>query len=155
MPLMATLNGPANNPLNNIKPQCSPPAALFSVKPHHTIQCLTEDDLYALPSLQSTIYLVQLFFRDYGSMNPFLNETNFPQTHVFPIFKERRTYPSRTALLNVILAIATVSSVDVAEPVSRRMSLSKRFYQRAKGLLYNDAFSCKDAEQGKPAPKLW
>jgi len=148
-------DSPEDNPLDSIKPEDSPPCALFRVEAVNTAQPANQKDMYVLPTLSTTFYLVTIFFRDYGSMNPFLDDATFVHTHVNPIFKERRQpKPSRLALLNMVLAIATTSSIDAVKPVKRRIWLSGKFYERARCLSSRDVFGCTDIEQGKPESKV-
>jgi len=143
-------NCPDDNLLDSIKPENSPPSALFRIEAVNTVQSANQEDVYVLPTLSTTLYLVMIFFRDYGSMNPFLDDATFVPTHVTPIFRERRQpKPSRLALLNMMLAIATTSSIDVVKPAKRRIWLSGKFYERARVLSLRDAFGCAGIETGK------
>jgi len=103
-----------------------------------------------LPGLSSTVYLVAIFFRDYGSINPFLNDATFIQTYVNSFVQSgQRPKASRLALLNMVLAIAATSSIDAVHPVERRIWLSGKFYQRARALSLKDAWGCADLDQGE------
>lgn len=149
---LASFRGADNKFLAFIKPECSPPAAVFHVEPVPEVRNASMDDLYVLPSLQATIYLVSLFFRDYGSMNPFLDEATFIRNHIDTIYEGAQPPdPSKLALLNIILAIATASSMDSIKPAMRRLSISRLFFERSKGLLSKHMFECGNLEQGETA----
>ncbi|KAF4435222.1 Fungal specific transcription factor domain-containing [Fusarium acutatum] len=131
-----------------IKPECSPPAAVFHMESVPVARHTDNEDLYVLPPTHATRSLVELFFRDYGSMNPFLNKTTFFHTHVDPIYEGTLPPdPSKLALLDMILAIATASSVDSMTPATRRFLISRLFFERSKSLLSKDAFGCGNLEQ--------
>ncbi|KAK2027848.1 hypothetical protein LX32DRAFT_428231 [Colletotrichum zoysiae] len=145
---LASFRGADNKFLAFIKPECSPPAAIFHVEPVPEVRNASKDELYVLPPLHATLYLVSLFFRDYGSMNPFLDEATFVRTHVDSIYEEtRQPEPSKLALLDMVLAIATASSMDSIKPAIRRLSISRLFFERSKGLLCKNAFDCGNLEQ--------
>jgi hypothetical protein len=137
--------------LKSIRPEYSPPSSLFCSESEVFTGTSSEDDLYVLPTYSSTILLVTIFFRGYGSMNPFLNDTTFLHTHVEEVYENSRQRPkaSRLALLNMILAIASTTSVDSTYPVERWIRLSKTFYKRARGLYAQDIFQSPDLDLGE------
>ncbi|QGI87835.1 hypothetical protein CEK25_002791 [Fusarium fujikuroi] len=133
-----------------IKPECSPPAAVFHMESVPVAKHTDNEGLYVLPPDHATRSLVELFFRDYGSMNPFLDKATFFHTHVDPIYKS--TLPpdaSKLALLDMVLAIATASSIDSITPTTRRFLISRLFFERSKSLLSKDDLACGNLEQGK------
>ncbi|KAF5615589.1 uncharacterized protein FTJAE_13291 [Fusarium tjaetaba] len=131
-----------------IKPECSPPAAVFHMESVPVARHADNEDLYILPPNHATRSLVELFFRDYGSMNPFLDKQTFIHTHVDPIYEGTiPPDPSKLALLDMVLAIATASSVDSITPATRRFLISRLFFERSKNLLSKDAFECGNLEQ--------
>ncbi|CCT75089.1 uncharacterized protein FFUJ_11173 [Fusarium fujikuroi IMI 58289] len=131
-----------------IKPECSPPAAVFHMESVPVAKHTDNEGLYVLPPDHATRSLVELFFRDYGSMNPFLDKATFFHTHVDPIYKS--TLPpdaSKLALLDMVLAIATASSIDSITPTTRRFFISRLFFERSKSLLSKDDLACGNLEQ--------
>ncbi|SCO06559.1 uncharacterized protein FFC1_10135 [Fusarium fujikuroi] len=133
-----------------IKPECSPPAAVFHMESVPVAKHTDNEGLYVLPPDHATRSLVELFFRDYGSMNPFLDKATFFHTHVDPIYKS--TLPpdaSKLALLDMVLAIATASSIDSITPTTRRFLISRLFFERSKSLLSKDDLACGNLEQGQ------
>ncbi|KLP06379.1 uncharacterized protein Y057_5567 [Fusarium fujikuroi] len=131
-----------------IKPECSPPAAVFHMESVPVAKHTDNEGLYVLPPDHATRSLVELFFRDYGSMNPFLDKATFFHTHVDPIYKS--TLPpdaSKLALLDMVLAIATASSIDSITPTTRRFLISRLFFERSKSLLSKDDLACGNLEQ--------
>jgi hypothetical protein len=137
--------------LKCIKPEYSPPSSLFCSESEDLAGPASEDDLYILPTYSSTILLVTIFFRGYGLMNPFLNDTTFLHTHVKELYEGTRQRPkaSRLALLNMILAIASTTSVDSTHSVERWILLSKTFFKRARGLYAQDIFQSVDLDLGE------
>ncbi|VZI12871.1 unnamed protein product [Fusarium fujikuroi] len=134
-----------------IKPECSPPAAVFHMESVPVAKHTDNEGLYVLPPDHATRSLVELFFRDYGSMNPFLDKATFFHTHVDPIYKS--TLPpdaSKLALLDMVLAIATASSIDSITPTTRRFLISRLFFERSKSLLSKDDLACGNLEQVLP-----
>ncbi|KAF5694658.1 C6 transcription factor [Fusarium globosum] len=131
-----------------IKPECSPPAAVFHMESVPVAKHTDNEGLYVLPPDHTTRSLVELFFRDYGSMNPFLDKATFFHTHVDPIYES--TLPpdaSKLALLDMVLAIATASSIDSITPTTRRFFISRLFFERSKSLLSKDDLACGNLEQ--------
>ncbi|SCV48551.1 uncharacterized protein FFB14_10441 [Fusarium fujikuroi] len=131
-----------------IKPECSPPAAVFHMESVPVAKHTDNEGLYVLPPDHATRSLVELFFRDYGSMNPFLDKATFFHTHVDPIYKS--TLPpdaSKLALLDMVLAIATASSIDSITPTTRIFFISRLFFERSKSLLSKDDLACGNLEQ--------
>ncbi|KAF4334681.1 heterokaryon incompatibility [Fusarium beomiforme] len=146
--ILASFRGADNKFSGFIKPECSPPAAVFHVEPVPVARHASKEDHYVLPPIDATKFIVRFFFRDYGSMNPFLEEATFFHTHVDPIYEGTLPPdPSKLALLDMVLAIATASSVDSIKPAMRRLLISKLFFERSKSLLSKDAFECGNLEQ--------
>ncbi|KAL2206003.1 hypothetical protein CC79DRAFT_1397979 [Sarocladium strictum] len=145
---LASFHGADNSFLTFIQPESSPPAAVLYADPVPGVGSASKDELYALPPIQATLYLVSLFFRDYGSMNPFLDEATFIPIHIDPIYDEAQAPdPSTLALLNMVLAIATASSMDSIKPAMRRLRISRLFYEKSKGLLSEHALECGSLKQ--------
>lgn len=137
--------------LESIRPESSPPSSLFCSKSEALAKPSSEDDLYDLPTYSSTILLVTIFFRGYGSMNPFLNDITFLRTYVKEVYENSglRLKASRLALLNMILAVASATSVDSTYPVEHWIRLSKTCYRRARGLYVQNIFQPVDLELGE------
>ncbi|KAM0219271.1 hypothetical protein ACHAQD_006487 [Fusarium lateritium] len=140
----------AESHVGRIKPEHSPPSSLFCKGTGPSVMAAIEDDLYVLPNSASTITLVKNFFRGYGSMNPFLDEMLFMRVNVMGVYESRqRPKASRLALLNMVLAIGSATSIDRSCPAERKIQLSKRFCQRARGLYVVDILQVMDLELDK------
>jgi hypothetical protein len=133
--------------LESIKPECSPPSSLFCSQPEVSTRSASEDNLDIFPTYSSTILLVSIYFRGYGSINPFLNDITFIRTHVKDVYESKqRPRASRLALLNMVLAIACTTSIDSTYTVERWIRLSRTFYRRARGLYVKDIFQSPDLD---------
>ncbi|KAM0211371.1 hypothetical protein ACHAQI_005327 [Fusarium lateritium] len=140
----------AESHVGRIKPEHSPPSSLFCKGTGPSVMAAIEDDLYVLPNSASTITLVKNFFRGYGSMNPFLDEMLFMRVNVMGVYESRqRPKASRLALLNMVLAIGSATSIDRSCPAEWKIQLSKRFCQRARGLYVVDILQVMDLELDK------
>lgn len=92
-------------------------------------------DYYALPSDADTLTLIQRYFSNTGLLYPYLHEGMFLATYTEMkrnnFTKIRRTW---LGLLNMVLALATNTTVRTDVRAEKRMQESDVFYQRAVGL---------------------
>lgn len=90
---------------------------------------------YAVPPRAETLALVRRYFSNTGVLFPFLHEETFLETYEV---MERNNFQGvrRTwlGLLNMVLALARSTAVDMDSDAEKRMLQSETYYQRARGL---------------------
>src|SRR5436305_10450832 len=89
-------------------------------------------NIYTLPPEAQTLSLIKRYFSDTGFLYPFLHEETFLQTYQ----QMKRRHPSGVrkswlGLLNMVLAIATSTTVSDGLKAEKRIADSDVFYQRA------------------------
>jgi len=91
--------------------------------------------LFALPPEDETLRLVRLYFSNTGLLFPYLHEETFLDTYEAmkrtSYTKVRKTW---LGLLNMVLALATSTSVANTLSAEQRAEMSDVYYQRALGL---------------------
>ncbi|KAL3446130.1 fungal-specific transcription factor domain-containing protein [Aspergillus insuetus] len=92
-------------------------------------------DIFKLPPASESLSLIKQYFANTGLLFPYIHPPTFLQTYeemVRDNFKRvRRTW---LGLLNMILAMATITASPSGAPASTRMADSDVFYQRSLGL---------------------
>ncbi|KAL3483108.1 fungal-specific transcription factor domain-containing protein [Aspergillus germanicus] len=92
-------------------------------------------DIFKLPPASETLSLIKQYFTNTGLLFPYIHPPTFLQTYeemVRDNFKRvRRTW---LGLLNMILAMVTITASPSGAPASTRMAESDVFYQRSLGL---------------------
>ncbi|KAF2801274.1 uncharacterized protein BDZ99DRAFT_456469 [Mytilinidion resinicola] len=92
-------------------------------------------NLFALPPEDETLDLVQRYFSNTGLLFPYVHEETFLETYGAMkrtnFTKVRKTW---LGLLNMVLALATSTTVSNATTAEQRAEMSDVYYQRALGL---------------------
>ncbi|KAF4631594.1 hypothetical protein G7Y89_g6531 [Cudoniella acicularis] len=92
-------------------------------------------NIYALPSETTTRELMVQYFGDTGLLFPYIHQQTFLETYdemkTNNFTKVRRTW---LGLLNMIMALATSTTVEEGLSAERRAKQSNVYYQRASGL---------------------
>ncbi|KAH8892864.1 hypothetical protein GQ53DRAFT_646245 [Thozetella sp. PMI_491] len=146
--------GPANLPelrIARVSRRSSPaPRAPTLIKDSASHSALS---IYYLPSHAETSALIDRYFLDTGLLFPYIHEETFRETYAQ--LQQNRQGIRRTwlGLLNMVLAMATHTSIVPAGKVTERQMRSEAFYQRASRLCEQQVMNGASLEIGqRPAP---
>lgn len=126
---------PLDSAVISISQPASPSARNFSSR--QTVKDLNRGNanIYALPSEATTRDLISRYFSDTGLLFPYIHEQAFLDTYneinANDFTKIRRTW---LGLLNMIMAMATSTTVKSRLSAEKRAKDSDIYYQRATGL---------------------
>lgn len=153
---------------NGFSPETELDNAIFSISqppsPSGRIQSLRQNvkngnrdhiNIYALPSESTTRALIAQYFGDTGLLFPYIHETTFLDTYNEiknnEFTKARRTW---LGLLNMIMALATSTTVESSLGAEKRTRESEVFYQRATGLCEKQIMRGTSLETGQFSHQL-
>ena len=89
-------------------------------------------DTYALPSEERTCQLISQYFRDTGLLFPYIHEESFWESHeAMRSSNFTRMRRSWLGLLNMVMAMATSTAINVEVSAEKRAQESNVYYQRA------------------------
>ena len=92
-------------------------------------------NIYALPPEDRTHELVARYFGDTGLLFPYIHEGSFWETYnEMRSSNFRRVRRSWLGLLNVVMALATNTTIDTESSAEKRAQESDVYYRRAMGL---------------------
>ncbi|RFU33837.1 hypothetical protein B7463_g2510, partial [Scytalidium lignicola] len=95
-------------------------------------------NIYALPSEERTKELVSQYFGDTGVLFPYIHDGSFWESYNdMKNSNFTRVRRSWLGLLNMVMAMATRTTVDPSTSSEKRDRESEMYYQRAKGLCEN------------------
>ncbi|XRM46491.1 hypothetical protein ABZX51_009523 [Aspergillus tubingensis] len=105
----------------------SPRAQSGGVRPE-----MTENDIFALPPSAEMFRLITQYFTDTGLMFPYIHPPTFLETYD-TMLRQNFTRVRRTwlGLLNMVLAMAIITTTPGGAPANVRMAESDVFYQRS------------------------
>lgn len=107
-------------------------------------------NIFTLPPSNETSELIQRYFSDTGLLFPYLHEPTFRETYGQLVrdgfTKVRRTW---LGLLNMVLAMATITASAGNTRADARIKASDVFYQRALGLCGKEILRGTTLEVGK------
>ena len=116
----------------------------------------TRNKFYSLPPDNVTRELLGLYFSNTGLLFPFIHEISFFQEYdalrCNAVPRVRRTW---LGLLNMVLAMATSTSVDPGKSPTVRRKESDAFYQRAYELCKRQMLRGANLETGKWAVRSY
>jgi hypothetical protein len=111
---------------------------------------LPQVNIFALPSQSETLALIQRYFTDTGLLFPYIYPPVFLETY-HQMVGENSTKVRKTwlGLLNMVLAISTITAVPGGARADSRIAESDVFYQRGLGLCGSELLRGTTLEVGK------
>lgn len=111
-------------------------------------------NIFALPPQSETLALIQRYFSETGLLFPYIYPPSFLETY-HQMTRENFTKVRRTwlGLLNMVLAMATITAMPGGARADARISESDVFYQRGLGLCGSEILRGTTLEVGKSHPK--
>ncbi|KFY90238.1 hypothetical protein V498_06095 [Pseudogymnoascus sp. VKM F-4517 (FW-2822)] len=95
----------------------------------------TAVNIYRLPTEERTCELISRYFSDTGLLFPYIHEGTFWESYdEMKSSNFTRTRRSWLGLLNIIMALATSTTIDTGSSAEERLRESDIYYQRAMGL---------------------
>ncbi|PVH68847.1 hypothetical protein DL98DRAFT_542088 [Cadophora sp. DSE1049] len=126
---------PLDNAVISISQPSSPPARAWASRSTAIASNQDNVNIYALPSEVSTRGLITRYFKDTGLLFPYIDEQAFLDTYnelnANGFIRIRRTW---LGLLNMIMAMATSTTIDNGWSAEKRARDSEIYHQRAAGL---------------------
>lgn len=113
-------------------------------------------NIFALPPQSETLALIQRYFSETGLLFPYIYPPTFLETY-HQMTRENFTKVRRTwlGLLNMVLAMATITAMPGGARADARISESDVFYQRGLGLCGSEILRGTTLEVGKSYPKAF
>jgi hypothetical protein len=111
-------------------------------------------NIFALPPQSETLALIQRYFSETGLLFPYIYPPTFLETY-HQMTSENFTKVRRTwlGLLNMVLAMATITAMPGGARADARISESDVFYQRGLGLCGSEILRGTTLEVGKSGPQ--
>lgn len=95
----------------------------------------TAVNIYRLPTEERTCELISRYFSDTGLLFPYIHEETFWESYnEMKSSNFTRTRRSWLGLLNIIMALATSTTIDTGSSAEERLRECDIYYQRAMGL---------------------
>ena len=95
----------------------------------------TAVNICSLPTEERTCELISRYFNDTGLLFPYIHEETFWESYYeMKSSNFTRTRRSWLGLLNIIMALATSTTIDTGSDAEERLRESDVYYQRAMGL---------------------
>lgn len=107
-----------------------------------------EMNVYSLPPEDQTLKLIHCYFSDTGLLFPFIHKETFLETYAEMKHNcgIRKTW---LGLLNMVLALATSTSLDSNDSAQKRAEEGDVYYQRANGLCDTETMCGTSLEGGE------
>lgn len=123
-----------------------------SVRPRLSASQAHKVDIYALPSHEEALQLLDQYFRGTGLVFPYLDEDTFLAAYAEARLSGfRTTRKTWLGLLNIVLALATTTSLRSDIVAETRFERSDVYYRRAVGLCEKQMMRGTSLEIGKNA----
>lgn len=141
---------PLDNAVISISQPASPSARASAARQTFEAANRGNVNIYALPSEATTRNLIARYFEDTGLLFPYIHEQAFLDTYneikANDFTKVRKTW---LGLLNMIMAMATSTTVENGQSAEKRARDSDIYYQRASGLCEKQIMRGTSLEIGK------
>jgi hypothetical protein len=145
---------PLDNAIISISQPASPSARTSASRQTVKTSNRGNVNIYALPSEATTRNLIARYFGDTGLLFPYIYEQTFLDTYneikANDFTKIRRTW---LGLLNMIMAMATSTTVENGLSAEKRAQDSDVYYQRATGLCEKQIMRGTSLEIGKSSSR--
>ncbi|QKX58192.1 uncharacterized protein TRUGW13939_05313 [Talaromyces rugulosus] len=116
------------------RPNSPVPRAAPWVAEDHQEDNVSTSSVFYLPPDQETSALIDQYFANTGLLFPYLHEETFRETYAKLKHSNATTRRTWLGVLNMVLALATHTTVLQIGQVDKRQTQSERFYRRANGL---------------------